>query len=563
MGVSEKLRREDGFTLIEAVVAMGVVFTALVMLASMTVNVARDLAFARQRQAANGIANQLLEDVRGLAYATLEKGLSTSDLPGDPMIVGCADGPYFEVCPPDPGAEKIVASPSLPDVAPLVPHRGTFGAPDYPTTYAWSVYVTEANDAPEAGAYRVTSLVTWENAQRGGTGEVQAQTLVFSPEGCVNPSTHPFAAPCESFYRGFGTVDPGSVVTKGSVQTMAFDSMILTLPEVRADVQEEQATLVTGSVRLPGGQRIVGGVETGAGLAAAGTAADDDPGSPATDHDSASVLPQPGESVSVLGDDKWLKVEVAGGDDAQTTSTTAASGSSPCVGQVNGQPCGYGEIRPTGQTRKLLYMGAAVGTTSLVTFHSQTSPSTAYGLRDTPAGDEGLVRETVVRRLPTIGIGGLPSSIAGPAGWNGHAIRLVSYEATAEAEAGVGTDAPTATIISGALEIWNGSGYDVVPITASGGDVVFPSLSYSAQNSQGETITVQIDATLTVQASSTTETISEAGNRTLAEAILGTPLAGTVHYRLQRAGALIADLSLDVQLGSAAARAAFQEAPTA
>src|SRR5213594_5235335 len=71
---------EDGFTLVEAMMASGILLTALVGLAYTTIISLSYLATSRDHQSANGLANQTMEQVRALPFATLEGGLDNADL---------------------------------------------------------------------------------------------------------------------------------------------------------------------------------------------------------------------------------------------------------------------------------------------------------------------------------------------------------------------------------------------------------------------------------------------------------------------------------------------------
>lgn len=559
--ILSRLRHDErGFSLIEAAFAMGIVFVALIVLAGVTAGAAKDIGFARQRQGANQIANQLLEEVRGLAYNTLKLGLKNSDLSGDPNIVNCSGTRYYKACPSsDPDAEKLVVSNGIPNVTPLVPHSGTYGPPLYPSTYTWRVYLTEAKGVPSSGAYRVIALVSWENAQRQGlANEVEAQTLIFSPEGCTSPSTHPFAAPCEVYFRGFGSVDPGSVVTTGTINGVAFDSMIAHLAFARADVQVEQVTMVPGESRLPGGERLVGGVATSAGLATSSSIADNDPSSPATGYESMSSLLQAGGAVVASGGANEIRVSVAGGDSGKSISTTAASASNTCNSQIDNRACAYAEASHAGSVTKTLTLGGGVGTATLVSVGTQASPSTIYGRRFVSgAGGSGLVRETVTRRLPAVTLGGLPSGVSAPSGWAGYWARITGYQATATAEAGLGTAAPTVSFAGGTVQVWNGSGYTSVPVTAAGVD----ELTIDPVTVTSGTITVDISGSLSIEPSVLEESITSGTERSLAAATAASPLAGTITYEVAVSGVPEASLQMELDLGASAARTAYEPAP--
>src|SRR2546428_12758319 len=86
----QRLRHQQGgFVLLEAVVALGVIFVSLTgLLYSVGVGFV-DIAFARQRQVGNQVADQIMEQVRALPYAVVAEGLSSSDLAGDFNILTC------------------------------------------------------------------------------------------------------------------------------------------------------------------------------------------------------------------------------------------------------------------------------------------------------------------------------------------------------------------------------------------------------------------------------------------------------------------------------------------
>src|SRR3990172_1440385 len=93
-----RLRREEGFTIVELMVAMLILFIAIITTAYTATLGFKYAALARQRQAANSQATQAMEEIRALAFATVSAGLSTSDVTatsgGDSFISssGCPAG---------------------------------------------------------------------------------------------------------------------------------------------------------------------------------------------------------------------------------------------------------------------------------------------------------------------------------------------------------------------------------------------------------------------------------------------------------------------------------------
>ena len=62
-------------------------FTALAYTATIGF---RYISYGRDRQQATAFANKIMEEIRGQAYSVITRGMSTSDLTGDPKIVSCS-----------------------------------------------------------------------------------------------------------------------------------------------------------------------------------------------------------------------------------------------------------------------------------------------------------------------------------------------------------------------------------------------------------------------------------------------------------------------------------------
>src|SRR5438105_2685914 len=129
---------ESGFTLVELMVAIGVILVSLIALAYMAGLAFTDEALARQRQSANGLASQAIEQARALPFAYVAAGLS-SNAAWDPTV---ATDSAITTC----GTDKCFQGEPIPmgnitEVRkPLVPHTQTTTVG--PTTYTVRTYVT-------------------------------------------------------------------------------------------------------------------------------------------------------------------------------------------------------------------------------------------------------------------------------------------------------------------------------------------------------------------------------------------------------------------------------------
>lgn len=558
-----RVRREQaGFSLIEFMVALGILFVALLALSHTATVAFSDVALGRQRQTANHLANELLEEVRALPYETLKQGLADADLTGDPNIITCTGVLYYRVCPPDPTAEKIVHTAGLANVSPLVPHTGQVGPPQYPGTFSWSVYLTEAVGAPEKGAYRVTANVSWNlTVRRGVRNFVEVQTLIYSPEGCVDTLTHPFGAPCQPYFFVAGSAGGGGAFTTGEVDQVDFDSAAVDLLRESSDIQIEQITRVSGSVNLPAVHHTVDGVKTFSG-ASASSIADSDPSTPAGAYRMQSAGPQAPATLVAGGAPNAVTTVLAGSDQGQSISTTAAGGANGCNLQTDGRACGFGTGTYQGDVSQTLTMAAA-SDAALVSVDSGGQESTTYVRRMVPvAGADGLVRGQVAWEMPEIELGGLPSLLLPPPGWDGYWVRLDDFEATATAEAGTNSSAPATSISDGELRVWNGSGYDTVDVSTAGGPVSITAVDYTALAGT-DTVRVQIDGSVEVEPTTTSEVILSGSTRTEAAARLGSPLVALFTYRVTVNGEVVADLTVQFNAGRGGVNAIYRPTPTA
>ncbi len=606
---------ERGFTLIEVMVAITIMFALLLALAYTATLGFTYESLGRQKQTATGIADQIMEQARGLAWDKIVAGHRSSDLSGDAnLVTGCAGdaaGVYrFKSCTAGstPGSgEKVVASAAAcpvgtPDcVSPLVRHQGTITQNSIP--FNWRTYDTNNCPPPSgcsgiANPYRVTVMVTWTGGRAAPNKIVQVQSLFWSPSGCRSTATHPFAAPCQPFFFGTATVPKGEINITGSVVGTSFQSGDLFASGVQSSVQQEQLSQAQGSFTQSGVSLVDdSGTHTAGGTVVDTSAADTDPGTTSGTWSTAgcptTVTCSGGliiASSSVVGND--VRLNAPSGETALSDSTSAAGGGNICppptdTAQTDGKPCGGSRIQQGGTLSATLRLNGTtpvLGNATLAQILQAASlPNKTFADRiqynQTPAGlvcapvvnSDGCIEEQATRNLGTVSVGGLPSGLTAPAGWsssNGY-FSISSYQDSAKAAAGTNVVpptttpqvlAPTVTGPTGTVSCWNGSnGYNTVtnPATA----LTCGTLTLT-QTLSGHNIQVLISATSVSPASITRSPTAPSATITSVTAQV-TPPSATLDYKIfiDDFTTPVVDLTITVNLGVLDVEGSYAVAP--
>lgn len=230
--------KEEGFSLLEVMIAMLVLVTAIFSLTYVLVNSLADTAYARQRVTATNLANQTLEEVRALPWSVIEGGMSATELAANGTQCGLAQsscdpnlasvtvtvdgvpgtGYCFEGYPVDVGlvggstvtgsstdcansgsaastawsdpdclsesSSQLSAPPSatsLSSPAPIFPHQACYTVGSL--TYAVDVYLTGVSGATYPGSQPLTAtvVVTWGRPLRHNLSDHVVSTTVLSP----------------------------------------------------------------------------------------------------------------------------------------------------------------------------------------------------------------------------------------------------------------------------------------------------------------------------------------------------------------------------------------------
>ncbi|HEX2425140.1 MAG TPA: prepilin-type N-terminal cleavage/methylation domain-containing protein [Actinomycetota bacterium] len=607
---------EAGFTMVEMLIAIGIIATALFGLAYTATEGFTYESLARQKQTATGIANQIMEQTRGLAWDKITAGHLASDLSTSTdsnLVAGCAGdsaGTYrFLSCSPNgtPGSgERLVtlaqACPSgTPNcVYPLISHIGQITQNNI--VYTWKTYDT--NNCPTSTTsgcttttpYRITVIVTWTGGRSAPNKIVEVQSLFWSPGGCRSTATHPFAAPCQPFFYGVSNVPSGDIHLAGTIDRTNFSEGDLFSPGVESTLQQEQLSQVQGSFDQSG-VRIVDdqGTHTAGGTTSSTSAADTDPGTTSTSYSTVSCgspTACAGGSVTSSGGGSSITLTAPGGETAASDSTTQAGGANVCppptdTAQSDQKACGGSRIQQGGTLSAAVSLNPSVqlGTATLAQILSAAnSPDKSYVDRVqynssslcTPINNsDGCVEARSTRVVGTVNVGGLPSSFTAPtnwsgsSAWNGYYISIVGYQDSATAAVGTNSTsstpsaqvpAPTATVGGGTVYCWNGSSYSSASATSSSVSSLCGTFDVTRTIS-GHSVEVRITS-LTANAASTT--ISPTAGATIQTDVNAQvkPPSATIQYEVYVDGLNVVFVNTTINLSTLEARGVYSAAPS-
>jgi type II secretory pathway pseudopilin PulG len=598
---------ERGFTIIETVIAITLIFASLTALAFVAINGFRFIALSRTRIKATGIANEIMEGVRAIPYQKVTKGISASEISSDPdpRILNCGTEYYLDDCPPT-GAERVVSSTFAGGYTAqwIVPHTGTMT--DGGITFGWSTYVT-VNDT-ESSPYKVTVRVGWTGGSVSGNPNnfVQVQSLTWSPSGCVSSATHPFGAPCQSFFYGLAEVPASAITIEGQFHnsTVDFQSGSLNLAGATATIQQEQSIDLDAKSTEPGisitdstGDASMAGLE-------AVTEADTDPVTATTELGGATLTALGGflerlqpDCCGLIGPQFTVPAGTSGGVSATVAALSTDTYKCPVSGawEIDALPCSGASTQQAGTLTVVTpfdHQVSGLGLATLVRVTAPSASSTASVDRDPVSGKSGILDVRVSRTLGNIYLGGLPTSgLIAPVGMStsssndaNYCVRIVGYQDSAQAVSGQQTTTnPSATItvpppgMFGTIYLYNANtpGFSSYAVTDSAIDTVdLDALTSSVVRCETtgivgtQTVTWRVSVDIggithaTTSISQTTDPIEGVNTKLEVEA-RATPVQVTLRYELIANGVHEVDVTINTNLGELLARSMYGPPPPA
>lgn len=593
------LHGDAGFTLLEVVAAMAVLAVGLLGLMAVQVGSLSTIGLAKERQTAAQLANRVMEQMRALPYGVVSGGMSCPDLSvpeADPNIAAVTSRPdgscaaTFRPTYDSTISETLTTSSSATQVAPLTPHV----QPRSATTVAGVAYDVRSYVSAAAGAdagFWLTAVTTWRSsATKGVPLTIAARSRLYSPQGCLATSTHPFSGPCQAFlYGNAGQVGGGLTLTSTRSGAALLDGLDvrsagLTLSPASNRVQSEQVVSAQSEVGTSGAKIEGSSDSVQAGPAVATSTADTDPGTGL--HSSATtastVVQTPGSAVVRAGGGAELVLAARPGDSASTFSTTAATGSPACadtsgVPAVTGLACSTSTVTPAGTgSARLTVGGRALGIAELAASSGTTRSYSARlaapaGVRCQTTSGIGCVTAGVARPVGTVSAGVLPALQpddrltdargvdlaatfgAGPS----PLVQVTGYSDSADSEAGVGTGGPSVTR-AGTLTFWDGSAFRSEPITTASASYTVPEVigTYGS-------LVVKSSGAISVPPTTTSVTGAAPCSTACTSRASSGSLVATLVYSISDGATHLGAFTATLDLGSALAQTSYKAAPRA
>ncbi len=557
------LQAESGFTIVESLIALGLVFGVVVGLLA-TVNIGiRGLLTGRQRSVALSIANEVIETARSRSYSDVGHDLdSDPTLATDTAISGAVPNLLYANPAPAP-AEALVGSvvdagaaagATANPLFPFSPHR--WPTLREATTYTTSVYVTRVVPTLGDPYRRLTVTVTWDrtlDAASAIPATVRLSSFLFNA-----------IQPPDPLFVGLAEADAGTVTVVNRSSGGDLSDARVWLPYAHGEIDSRfvrRATGFAGTARSVTNLRsgsVSGCTVSNGGLTAecagvkAETGSDNDAATAPPDHNPLGPIADPGGTLTAGA----MPTSALGAGTARSLSTARSCWSCYGAGVDDDDRLPYQWAEATGPAALSMPFAAGSATGSLVTADTNCGTCSAVTLdRDDLGGTQLATRAAVAH--PAIDVVTLAGA---PAGYDGM-VRVGPTTVSTSATSGPAALPPSFTAEAVVVQVYDTAtaGYRTVAITPG-----TPSETTSHAEVLAGGALVVMDATIRSGPAVTLSTpIPSGGALTEAQASLSNWLTIEVHLVITDAGLPAADLDVTLDYGRVTARATYQPAPAA
>lgn len=540
-------RAEDGFSIVETMVALGVIFAVMMgLLASLSTGV-RGLLTGRQRTGAITVAKEIVETARASDYDDLGHDLSgDTTLEGDASLTGTA--PDYQYQPEGAaGPEYLVGS-----VDAVYPEHEWEEVRDS-STYTVKVYVTRVVAATGDDHKRLTVAVAWAPAQYSTTS--------VANEIVVSTFVSRFGVVAGSEVSGVVDVDSGAVTVTGTLAGANLSNGKLYFPLVHADVAGDLVNEARGYASSSRSElTLTSGSPTGCSTSGTTAACDGVRAETLADNDGRTAPPLQHQHGPFTYAGGTVSAGPALSMGTGSTASVASYGSaescticSPSIG--DGDALLYASDVADGPASMTSGFDSGLVSGNLVGASSGGS-STATIDADAVTGDQKMASSG---RLVVPAIDLVSLSLA-PVGFTS-AVSVGSVDVTAAAQAGPTASAPSVTGNNVSVQVYDTGPLGVLEyrtIVVSPGQASEDTAEATFQVGGGLDPLVQVSLTTTVtSAEASTESTTSGGTITSGRANLTNWLVVTTQLLIVEAGITVADLTIEVDYGRVVAQAGY------
>ncbi|MGN6689235.1 MAG: type IV pilus modification PilV family protein [Actinomycetales bacterium] len=558
---------QQGFTLVEVIVAIVLIALLMAGLASVLGASIRTERSAKERQTAANLAEAALESMRALPYATLALGNNLADMASDATspFLGSANiygsGPYKLLSAT--GETVVTRASGAP--APLA---ATATSAVNGTDYSVRTYVSIPSGATTTTQLHVSAVVTWRSAANAGAvRRYVAQTTASSDVGCESAATRPFAGPCANFFAAAASTGMLTVSVAPSVDApnaLTDPTVKWSAPSVQSLAQSEQTVYTSALLKAPWVGASTSG-EPSSPYSDLAAKADNDPSGSAA----LTSQPTPQVAVSVAGSAGSLSYSLVPAGSASLLANVFGSGcpiagvtgsvtplSTPCSGG-SGQSAAGDIVATLPDLSTATLAHVSPGYTANAT--SAFSPASLSNICTATASTAGCNGARAARTVPAIALALIPATSS----------FVASLSGTTESlwvEAGPGSQQHTFNRSSVPQLTWRSTASTTLPPIALDGSAAAAAAVAALPVS---TFALPGGGTLTV-----TPTLST-GSPTNPSSVVCTAacknqvtqpsyLSGSIRYAISSAAGLtLASYVINVDVGGLQASASFQGAPSA
>ena len=557
------LQAESGFTIVESLIALGLVFGVVVGLLATVNGGIRGVITGRQRSVALSIANEVMETARSRSYADVGHDLdSDPTLATDTAISGTVPNLFYanpSPAPQEPLVGSVVdagaaAGTTTNPLFPFSPHR--WPSVREATTYTTSVYVTRVVPASGDPYRRVTTTVTWNrslNAAAAIPASVRLSSYLFNA-----------IQPPDPLLAGLAEADAGNVSVTGSLSGIDLSDAHVWLPYAHGEVESRFVRTAKGfastarsltklrSGTASGCTVSNGGLTAECAAAKAETGSDNDASTAPGDYNAIGPVSGAGGSLAAGG--KLTTILGAGSARSLSTARSCWTCFGAGVDDDDRLPFQWGQATGPASLSMPFTAGSASG--SLLTSTGACSTCSTVTLdRDDVSGASRLLTTAAVSH-PALDVVTFAGALPGYAGM----VRVGATSVSTSATSGPGALAPSFTASPVSVQVYDTTtvlpGYRTLSITPG-----TPSETTSHAMTVIGGAVVVMDAIVRSGPKVTVST-SSGGALTEAQASLSNWLSVEVHLVVTAVPTgTLADLVVSLDYGRVNTRATYQPAP--